>query len=139
VCLSPLAAATALRRRFFPLLALTCLAAAAVAEERHESFDKDPGWDDVNNRAREPGPRTITQDFGYSAGTSHAGGTPGEMGGSGPGASPSARPTTGPWRTTPKATAAGARSRPRSAVRRRCAAWVRATGRTGRPSTAAAC
>jgi hypothetical protein len=81
MCLSPLAAATAFCRRFFPLLALTCLAAAAVAEERHESFDKDPGWDGVNNRAREPGPRTITQDFGYSAGTSHAGGTPGEMGG----------------------------------------------------------
>src|SRR2546430_14487229 len=70
-----------MRRRLFPLLALTCLAAVAVAEERHESFDKDPGWEGVNNRGREPGPRTIKQDFGYSARTSHAGGTPGEMGG----------------------------------------------------------
>jgi hypothetical protein len=28
-----------------PAADLTCLAAAAVAEERHESFDKDPGWE----------------------------------------------------------------------------------------------
>jgi hypothetical protein len=81
VCLSPPAASAALCRQLFPLLALTCLAAAAVAEERHESFDQDPGWEGVNNRAREPGPRTVKQDFGYSASTSHAGGTPGEVGG----------------------------------------------------------
>src|SRR5262249_31085942 len=56
-------------------------AVAAVAEERHESFDRDPGWEGVNNRAREPGPRTLKQDFGYSANTAHAGGTPGEIGG----------------------------------------------------------
>ncbi len=73
VCQSPAAASAA-------LLVLTYLAAAAAAE-RHESFDRDPGWEGVNNRAREPGPRTVRQNFGYSAGTSHAGGAPGEMGG----------------------------------------------------------
>src|SRR5439155_19764596 len=35
----------------------------------------------VNNRAREPRPRAIKQDFGYSAKTAHAGGQPGEVGG----------------------------------------------------------
>ena len=34
-----------MRRQLFSLLALTCLAAAAGAEERHESFDRDPGWE----------------------------------------------------------------------------------------------
>jgi hypothetical protein len=37
-----------MRKQLFPLLALTCLATAAVAEERHESFDKDPGWEGVS-------------------------------------------------------------------------------------------
>jgi hypothetical protein len=47
-----------------------------------ESFDKDPGWDGHNNRiARELPPRTARQDFGYSAGTQHAGGQRGEIGG----------------------------------------------------------
>jgi hypothetical protein len=70
-----------MRRPLFPLLVLTCLAAAAAAEERHEAFDRDPGWEGVNNRARESKPRTVKQDFGYSPKTAHAGGTPGEMGG----------------------------------------------------------
>jgi WD40 repeat protein len=51
------------------------------ATERTERFDRDPSWDGHNNRAEKPEPRTIKQDFGYSA-TSHAGGaTPGEAGG----------------------------------------------------------
>ena len=51
------------------------------AEERRESFDSDPGWDGRNNRATEPPPRDVRQDFGYSR-TQNAGGTePGEIGG----------------------------------------------------------
>jgi hypothetical protein len=48
--------------------------------ERSEHFDRDPGWDGHNNRARSPEARTIRQDFGYSA-TAHNGGRAGELGG----------------------------------------------------------
>lgn len=68
-------------RWFLPLLAFCCLVTVTPAEERRQSFDKDPGWEGVNNRARDSKPRTIKQDFGYSARTSHAGGQPGEIGG----------------------------------------------------------
>src|SRR5690242_12642273 len=68
-------------RWFLPLLAFCTIVAGAPAEERRQSFDKDPGWEGVNNRAPDPKPRTIKQDFGYSAKTSHAGGRPGEIGG----------------------------------------------------------
>ena len=51
----------------------------AMAEQRHEDFDKDPGWDGHNNRS--VGPEVIRQDFGWSAGTTHAGGSAGEIGG----------------------------------------------------------
>lgn len=61
------------------VIALT-LPSAAVAEERTERFDKDPGWDSHNNRALDAKPRTIKQDFGYSK-TNHAGHEPGELGG----------------------------------------------------------
>ncbi len=64
-----------------PAMVLGCLlATAALAQERFESFDRDPGWEAHNNRAVEPAPRTVRQDFGYSA-TSHAGGAAGEIGG----------------------------------------------------------
>ena len=53
--------------------------AVAAAELRHESFDKDPGWEGRNNRSVRP--ETIRQDFGWSANTTNAGGAPGEMGG----------------------------------------------------------
>jgi hypothetical protein len=58
------------------------LAAAftAIAAERTQNFDNDPGWDGHNNRATRPEPRQVRQDFGYSR-TSHFGGAPGEMGG----------------------------------------------------------
>jgi hypothetical protein len=56
---------------------LNCLFASA--EERHESFDKDPGWDGHNNRSVKP--QTIRQDFGWSVATAHAGGKAGEIGG----------------------------------------------------------
>jgi hypothetical protein len=62
------------------LLFLT-LATLASAEERRESFDRDPGWDGRNHRAKTPEPREIRQDFGYSP-TRHCGGSaPGEIGG----------------------------------------------------------
>jgi WD40 repeat protein len=49
-------------------------------DEREERFNKDPQWDNYNNRAALPKPRTIRQDFGYSK-TNHAGGKIGEIGG----------------------------------------------------------
>jgi len=49
------------------------------ARTKTERFDRDPGWEGVNNRATSPG-RPITQNFGYSK-TANAGGRPGEMGG----------------------------------------------------------
>jgi len=54
--------------------------ASARAEERRESFDKDPGWDGHNNRSVRS--ETIRQDFGWSAATTNAGGASGEIGGS---------------------------------------------------------
>src|SRR5947208_3534513 len=53
----------------------------SIAAERTENFDKDPAWDGHNNRSTTPEPRTIRQDFGYSA-TTHCGGrVAGEIGG----------------------------------------------------------
>ena len=49
---------------------------------REENFDQEPaGWEGVNNRNAHFAPKTVTQDFGYSASTRHAGGQPGEIGG----------------------------------------------------------
>ncbi len=45
-----------------------------------ETFDADPGWDGRYNRATDPEPRQIVQNFGYSS-TSNAGGPAGEIGG----------------------------------------------------------
>ena len=44
-----------------------------------ETFDRDPSWDHANNRPADRGdqPVTIRQDFGFSPGTSHAGGKAG--------------------------------------------------------------
>src|SRR6266542_2847730 len=53
--------------------------AAAMAEQRHESFDKNPGWEGHNNRLVKP--ERIRQDFGWSPGTTNAGGIAGEIGG----------------------------------------------------------
>jgi hypothetical protein len=46
-----------------------------------EKFDVDPGWDGHNNRASDPGPRQIVEDFGFAASSSNAGGSAGEIGG----------------------------------------------------------
>jgi len=69
-------------------LALWCVI-SALAESTHgqqlllktETFDADPGWDGRNNRATDPGPRQIVQDFGFSSSSSNAGGAAGEIGG----------------------------------------------------------
>src|SRR5438093_13691001 len=46
-----------------------------------ETFDVDPGWDGTNNRATDPGPRQIVQNFGFSGSSTNAGGAAGEIGG----------------------------------------------------------
>jgi hypothetical protein len=45
-----------------------------------ETFDANPGWDGRNNRATDPGPRQIVQNFGFSS-SANAGGPAGEIGG----------------------------------------------------------
>jgi hypothetical protein len=68
-------------------LALACMI-WTFAESTHgqslvlktETFDADPGWESRNNRATDPGPRQIVQNFGFSS-TSNAGGPAGEIGG----------------------------------------------------------
>jgi hypothetical protein len=56
--------------------ALQCL-----AEERYETFDRDPAWDAHNNHASVPEPQQMRQDFGFSE-TQYAGGmAAGEIGG----------------------------------------------------------
>lgn len=52
------------------------------AVPKTEHFDRDPGWDALNNRMK-PDPKDVpivVQDFGYSA-TNFAGGEKGEVGG----------------------------------------------------------
>src|SRR5258706_12868322 len=63
------------------LCVLLAISPFAAAGERTERFDKDPGWEGINNRASEPKPRTVKQDFGYSPTTANAGGEKGEIGG----------------------------------------------------------
>jgi hypothetical protein len=46
-----------------------------------ETFDADPGWDGRNNRASDPSPRQIVQNFGFSSSSTNAGGSAGEIGG----------------------------------------------------------
>ena len=65
-------------------ITLLCLLPAGprlVAEERHESFDKKPAWESLNNRPAANTTRPVKQDFGFST-THHAQGQrPGELGG----------------------------------------------------------
>jgi len=54
----------------------------AHAAMRLENFDREPpNWESVNNRNKYFEPKTVEQNFGYSATTSHGGGQPGEIGG----------------------------------------------------------
>src|ERR1044072_1358393 len=46
-----------------------------------ETFDANPGWDGRNNRATDPAPRQIVQNFGFSSSSANAGGAAGEIGG----------------------------------------------------------
>jgi hypothetical protein len=49
---------------------------------RQEHFDREPpGWEGINNRSTAFEPKNVTQNFGYSANTQHAGGGVGEVGG----------------------------------------------------------
>lgn len=58
------------------------LARPLHAETRAESFDQEPAnWEGNNNRSTHFTPKMVTQDFGYSPSTQHAGGQPGEIGG----------------------------------------------------------
>jgi WD40 repeat protein len=59
---------------------IAAIAIPALADERTERFDREPGWDGYNNRAEKSEPRTVVQDFGFSK-TAHAGGKLGEFGG----------------------------------------------------------
>jgi len=66
---------------FAALATLAFLAATtALAGERTESFDRDPGWEAHNNRTGRTSPEKVHQDFGHSK-TNHAGGEAGEIGG----------------------------------------------------------
>src|SRR6185503_23954 len=56
-------------------------AAPAPAAEKHESFDRDPGWEGHQNRLAGTRTEEIRQDFGFSPDTRHAGGQAGEVGG----------------------------------------------------------
>jgi hypothetical protein len=46
-----------------------------------ETFASNPNWDGRNNRATQPEPRQIVENFGYSASSGNAGGPAGEIGG----------------------------------------------------------
>ena len=66
-------------RRVLSCFCMLSLLGISEAEQRFESFDRDPGWDAHQNRILHP--ETIRQDFGYSTDTAHAGGARGEVGG----------------------------------------------------------
>jgi len=61
-------------------ISLCMLGGLAFAEQRRESFDRDPEWDGLNNRPAENTLRKVAQDFGFSA-TDHHGNGAGEVGG----------------------------------------------------------
>ena len=69
----------------FLLLAIVGIALPAWPAEDglcEENFDQEPAnWEGINNRNTHFAPKTVTQDFGYSASTSYAGGQRGEVGG----------------------------------------------------------
>lgn len=64
------------------ILASTAILACAADTSglKTESFDRDPGWESLNNRITSKKQKTVIQNFGYSN-TSHAAQTPGELGG----------------------------------------------------------
>jgi len=65
-----------------PLFLVLASASSCFAALRTENFDyQPPNWEGVNNRNTFIEAKTVSQDFGYSPATSHAGGKPGEIGG----------------------------------------------------------
>jgi hypothetical protein len=71
----------------FPILISSMIATFAQPSRgqalvfKTETFDVDPGWDGRNNRATDPDPRQVVQNFGYDSSSSNAGGPAGEIGG----------------------------------------------------------
>ena len=71
----------------FPVVLLSVIASFAESTRgqqlllKTETFDVDPGWDGRNNRASDPEPRQIVQNFGFDPSSSNAGGPAGEIGG----------------------------------------------------------
>lgn len=69
-------------RRVFALLTITLIVSrGAIAAEKFEPFDRDPGWEGLNNHIVPDRVPTVTQDFGYSPASSFAGKGSGEIGG----------------------------------------------------------
>src|SRR5256885_15034515 len=69
-------------------LTLACMISTLAASThgqslllKTETFDVDPGWDGRNNRATDPAPRQIVQNFGFNSSSTNAGGSAGEIGG----------------------------------------------------------
>ncbi|MEE3373221.1 MAG: hypothetical protein VX346_28055 [Planctomycetota bacterium] len=60
---------------------LVCLASTCEAEERRESFDREPGWVGVRNRPSRSHARKVRQDFGFSPTRNAQGTAEGELGG----------------------------------------------------------
>jgi hypothetical protein len=74
----------ALLVRLIIIIIIATLSASTYGQQmllKTETFNADPGWEGRNNRATDPGPKQIVQNFGFSASTSTAGGPAGEIGG----------------------------------------------------------
>ncbi len=67
--------------RILMLFAILGIGAFTFAEERHESFDKNPDWEGRNNRSTAFDKQTIKQDFGFSLTQRARGKATGELGG----------------------------------------------------------
>ncbi len=71
-------------RRLYIMFLVLCFPRFVAGEPplREEHFDREPArWEGINNRNMHFEPKTVTQDFGYSAATHYTGGRPGEIGG----------------------------------------------------------
>ena len=63
------------------LASVAALASSSLAGERHEAFDRDPGWEGYRNRLTPASPRITKQRFGYRSSGRAGGRSPGEVGG----------------------------------------------------------
>src|SRR5262245_9522962 len=81
VASSPRVRSIALRFALAGLISLLAVSTQSQSLQlKTETFDVNPGWDGRNNRATDPGPRQIVQNFGF-ANSTNAGGAAGEIGG----------------------------------------------------------